>query len=65
MTKKVTVQRQLAWQEAKRNAYLKSGSARKEEYFKVSLHGTSDRTLSSSSTYCNMYRSIHIRKKIH
>lgn len=33
--------------------YLKSGSARKEAYFNVSLHGTSDLTLSSSSTYCN------------
>lgn len=33
--------------------YLNSGSARKDAYFKVSLHGTRDRTLSSSSTYCN------------
>lgn len=32
--------------------YLKSGSARKEAYFKESLHGMIDLILSSSSTYC-------------
>lgn len=33
--------------------YLKSGSARNDAYFSVSLHGTKDLTFNSSSTYCN------------
>jgi hypothetical protein len=40
------------------NAYLKSGSARKDAYFNVSLQGTRDRILSSSSTYCNANRDM-------
>jgi len=49
------------FQEAIRIAYLKSGSARKDAYFNVSLHGSRDRILSSSSTYCNANREIRIQ----
>lgn len=47
-------------------SYLKSGSARRDAYFNVSLHGIRDLIFNSSRTYCSTIRwkiKLSIKKK--